>query len=64
MRKQLLSGTACAALCLLAFGGAARSATLDDVMQRRDKIERERRAPAQSPGNVCGEAGSCPAGRI
>jgi predicted porin len=41
MRKQLLSGTACAALCLISFSGAARSATLDDVMARLDKIERE-----------------------
>src|SRR3979490_352977 len=41
MRKQLLSGTACAALCLVSFSGAARSATLDDVMARLDKIEKE-----------------------
>ena len=41
MRNKLLSGTACAALCLVAFGGAARSATLDDVMARLDRIERE-----------------------
>src|SRR6202048_3168699 len=41
MRNQLLSGTACAALCLVSFSGAARSATLDDVMARLDKIERE-----------------------
>jgi predicted porin len=41
MKNKLLSGTACAALCLVAFGGAARSATLDDVMARLDKIEKE-----------------------
>jgi predicted porin len=41
MRNKLLSGTACAALCLVSFGGAARSATLDDVMARLDKIEKE-----------------------
>jgi predicted porin len=41
MKKRLLSGTACAALCALSFGGTARSATLDDVMARLDKIERE-----------------------
>jgi predicted porin len=41
MRNKLLSGTACAALCLVAFSGTARSATLDDVMARLDKIERE-----------------------
>src|SRR6266436_5706157 len=41
MRNTLLSGTACAALCLISFSGAARSATLDDVMARLDKIERE-----------------------
>ncbi len=41
MKNKLLSGTACAALCLLAFGGPARSATLDDVMARLDKIEKE-----------------------
>ena len=41
MRNKLLSGTACAALCLFSFGGAARAATLDDVMARLDKIEKE-----------------------
>src|SRR3984957_9633837 len=41
MRNKLLSGTACAALCLVSFGSAARSATLDDVMARLDKIEKE-----------------------
>lgn len=41
MRKKLLSGTACAALGLIAFGGAARSATIDDVMARLDRIEKE-----------------------
>ena len=41
MKRKLLSGTACAALCLVAFGGTARSATLDDVMSRLDKIEKE-----------------------
>src|SRR5689334_20204892 len=41
MKTKLLSGTACAALCLLAFSGPARSATLDDVMRRLDKIEKE-----------------------
>jgi predicted porin len=41
MRNKLLSGTACAALCLLSFNGAARAATLDDVMARLDKIEKE-----------------------
>jgi predicted porin len=40
MRKNLLSGTACAALCLFAFSGAARSATLDDVVARLDALER------------------------
>jgi predicted porin len=41
MRNKLLTGTACAALCLVSFSGAARSATLDDVMARLDKIEKE-----------------------
>jgi predicted porin len=41
MKNKLLCGTACATLCLIAFGGPARSATLDDVMARLDKIERE-----------------------
>src|SRR5471032_1005689 len=41
MRNKLLSGTACAALCLFSFSGAARSATLDDVMARLDRIEKE-----------------------
>jgi len=40
-RNALLSGTACAALCLVSFSGTARSATLDDVMARLDKIEKE-----------------------
>jgi predicted porin len=42
MKNKLLSGTACAALCLVSFSGPARSAaTLDDVMARLDKIEKE-----------------------
>jgi predicted porin len=42
MKNRLLSGTACAALCLVSFSGPARSAaTLDDVMARLDKIEKE-----------------------
>jgi hypothetical protein len=41
MRNKLLSGTACAALCLFSFSGAARSATIDDVMRRLDKLEKE-----------------------
>jgi predicted porin len=41
MRNKFLSGTACAALCLVSFGGAARAATLDDVMKRLDRIEKE-----------------------
>src|SRR5215467_14410821 len=42
MNGKLLSGTACAALCLFSFGATtARSATLDDVMARLDKIEKE-----------------------
>jgi predicted porin len=41
MKSRLLCSTACATLCLIAFGGTARSATLDDVMARLDKIERE-----------------------
>lgn len=41
MRNSLLSSTACAALCLLAFNGTARSATLEDVMRRLDKLEKE-----------------------
>src|SRR5260370_3219399 len=41
MRNKLLSGTACAAICLVSFSGAARSATLDDVMARLDKVKKE-----------------------
>ena len=41
MKHMLLSGTACAALCLVSFGGAAKAATLDDVMRRLDRLERE-----------------------
>jgi len=41
MRNKLLSGTACAALCLVSFSGAAQSATIDDVVARLDKIEKE-----------------------
>ncbi|MBV9564409.1 MAG: porin [Bradyrhizobium sp.] len=76
MKTELLSGTACAALCLLAFGGGtARSATLDDVMARLDKIEREnaelkqkikamqstKSGPA-TPGAVAGPAAEPPKG--
>jgi len=41
MRKQLLAGTACAALCVIAFQTTVHAATIDDVMKRLDKLERE-----------------------
>ena len=41
MRNKLLSGTACAALCVVSFSGAARAATLEDVMRRLDRLEKE-----------------------
>jgi len=41
MRINLFRGRLCAALCLVSFGGAAKAATLDDVMARLDKIEKE-----------------------
>ena len=64
MRNKLLSGTACAALCLMSFSGAARAATLDDVMARLDKIEKENaelRAKVRSLSDEAGSgcAGSC-----
>src|ERR1035437_11180523 len=63
MRNKLLSGTACAALCLVAFGGAARSATLDDVMARLDKIERENAELRQKVKSMSG-ARAAPAGPV
>jgi predicted porin len=54
MKRKLLSGTACAALCLVAFSGAARSATLDDVMARLDKIEKENAELRQKVRNLQG----------
>jgi len=54
MKRKLLSGTACAALCLVAFSGAARSATLDDVMARLDKIEKENAELRQKVHNLQG----------
>jgi predicted porin len=41
MRKQLLAGTALAALGVIAFQATAHAATIDDVMKRLDKLERE-----------------------
>jgi predicted porin len=52
MRNSFLSGTACAALCLVSFSGAARSATLDDVMARLDKIEKENAELRQKVRNL------------
>jgi predicted porin len=52
MRNKLLSGTACAALCLVSFSGTARSATLDDVMARLDKIEKENAELRQKVKNL------------
>jgi predicted porin len=54
MKRKLMSGTACAALCLVAFSGAARSATLDDVMARLDKIEKENAELRQKVRNLQG----------
>ena len=64
MRNKLLSGTACAALCLFSFSGAARSATLDDVMARLDKIEKENAELRQKiKKSVLGKAGNRSSGR-
>jgi predicted porin len=52
MRNKLLSGTACAALCLISFGGASKAATLDDVMARLDKIEKENAELRQKVRNL------------
>src|ERR1700688_5323471 len=54
MKSKLLSGTACAALCLISFSGSARSATLDDVMARLDKIEKENAELRAKVKSVCG----------
>src|ERR1700688_4689830 len=53
-RNALLSGTACGALCLVSFSGTARSATLDDVMARLDKIEKENAELRAKVKSVCG----------
>src|SRR4030088_711398 len=52
MRNKFLSGTACAALCLVSFGGASKAATLDDVMARLDKIEKENAELRQKVRNM------------
>src|SRR3984893_3618207 len=52
MRNKLLSGTACSALCLISFGGASKAATLDDVMARLDKIEKENAELRQKVRNL------------
>jgi hypothetical protein len=41
MRAKLLAGTATAALSLVVFSNATSAATLDDVMRRLDKLEKE-----------------------
>ena len=41
MKSKLLAGTATAALSLALYGHAASAATIDDVMQRLDKLEKE-----------------------
>ncbi len=41
MKSKLLAGTATAALSLTLFSHATSAATLDDVMRRLDKLERE-----------------------
>jgi predicted porin len=40
MRRLLLSGTACAALCVSLTFGPAKAASLDDVMARLDALEK------------------------
>jgi predicted porin len=61
MKSKLLSGTACAALCLMSFSGAARSATLDDVMARLDKIEKENAELRQKVRNLSAARGAAAA---
>src|SRR5580692_1185581 len=41
MKSKLLAGTATAALSLALFSHATSAATLDDVMRRLDKLEKE-----------------------
>src|SRR6202021_600817 len=41
MKSKLMAGTATAALALALCSHAASAATLDDVMQRLDKLEKE-----------------------
>src|SRR5437879_9872222 len=41
MRKRFLASAACATLCLTLSQQATHAATLDDVMARLDKIEKE-----------------------
>ena len=41
MKSKLMAGTATAALSLALCSHAASAATLDDVMQRLDKLEKE-----------------------
>jgi len=60
MKIKLLSGTACAALCLIAFSGAAHSATLDDVMRRLDKIEKENAELRQKLKDMSATKGAAP----
>src|ERR1700712_3901980 len=58
MRNKFLSGTAFAALCLVSFGGGAQSATLDDVMARLDKIEKENAELRQKVRNLSAARGA------
>jgi hypothetical protein len=44
MKSKLMAGTATAALSLALCSHAASAATLDDVMQRLDKLEKETRS--------------------
>src|SRR5258708_33201770 len=60
MKSRFLAGTASAALSLALFSHASSAATLDDVMRRRDKLEKENAELRQQVRGMSG--GKAPAG--